>query len=154
MTDTTSERSKSPCRAAVAMRSDTLTTCCLHAAHQSQLLPRRPADEQATLPHKAALADIGLQALQRILKAEDPLHMVSAMTATFPSVAARLSQDHVNATLKEAVAEQQQQMPVQGTHLLVNGINVSTAVQLPKSAKKCQSWRHHETQECSALSSC
>ena len=85
---------------------------------------RTCADEEATLPSKAALADIGVQALQRVLKAEDPLETLVAITSAFPSVAARLSEDYANATLQKELMMQQQQMPSQGPHFLLNGISV------------------------------
>ena len=69
------------------------------------------------------MADLGVQATARIIAAADPLQMLSDITAVFPSAAAAISRDTVDASLKLELDEQQDRLPT-GSRLLVNGLAV------------------------------
>jgi hypothetical protein len=112
-------------------------------------------DTAAPLPEDA-LSQLGVQASQRIVAASDPLRVLAAITGNFPSLAAAVSKDEVDAGFEEAFAAQQQRLPP-GSHLLVNGIHVRLLQMClsmrvgkssaPESARQCAS----QTQQASEL---
>jgi Thioredoxin-like domain len=83
------------------------------------------ADDLAAFVASASLKHLDVQASVRILDASDPLQMLEGLTASFPSLAAALSRDEVNATVLGDFAKSKQQLP-SASQMLVNGLAVRT----------------------------
>ncbi|GAX78494.1 hypothetical protein CEUSTIGMA_g5933.t1 [Chlamydomonas eustigma] len=68
------------------------------------------------------LADLGLQATQRIMAASDPLSVLAEISQNFPALVSSLSRQKVNESLRSAVAFNQQILSPGTNYMLINGI--------------------------------
>ncbi|MEW5302056.1 MAG: hypothetical protein WDW36_004866 [Sanguina aurantia] len=73
------------------------------------------------------LKDVGLQATQRILAASDPLGLLTEISQNFPSLVSSLSRQPVNASLRNAVAANQQNLSPGANFLIINGLAMDVA---------------------------
>lgn len=89
---------------------------------RDSLVSRAESGRESTPLKIWDLKDLGLQAVQRVTKAADPLHLLTELSQNFPSLVENLSKGKVDAELRRAAQAASETFPSGTNFLIVNGV--------------------------------